>query len=246
MQMRNYFQKFKKEWNILWVVFLILVFLIQIQFLYVFFPKFYLFFIINLFEKKEFVPDDNHKKVFIPLPLGVNYCALSLPGVQYTHEDYAKLRVLSVLLSYNYLHPTIREKGGAYGGGLRTGECTSFYSYRDPNVERTIDAFCNTLNWVKDGRNINDSDIEEAKLSLFGGLDAPVIPAKKGLGYFTTGISNEMRQQLRDQVFATTKDDLVAVAEKYFTNIREEGSITVIGNPEQMPQDFVTHALSKE
>lgn len=177
----------------------------------------------------------------------MNYCSLALPGIEYTHEDYAKLRILSAILSYNYLHPAIREKGGAYGAGLRTSDSLTFYSYRDPNVESTIEAFYNVPKWTKEGKNINETDIEEAKLSIFGGLDTPVIPSRKGLGLFTHGINNEMRQQLRDRVFATNKDDLMEVSEKYFSNITE-ASIAVIGNPEQIPagDDWSVHSLSKE
>jgi Zn-dependent M16 (insulinase) family peptidase len=40
-------------------------------------------------------------------------------------------------VSSSYLHPEIREKGGAYGSGAMSGEgLWSFYSFRDPNTTK--------------------------------------------------------------------------------------------------------------
>jgi len=186
--------------------------------------------------------ESDRGKVFVPLQSGVNYCALSLPGVQYTHKDYPKLQVLSVLASYNYLHPMIREKGGAYGAGLRTGETMSFYSYRDPNVESTLDVYYNLPKWMQDSNNFSDSDIEEAKISIFGDLDSPVVPSRKGISLFHQGITNELKQQVRDGVFAVTRDDLVEMTQKYFNNL-EQAPVAVIGNSEQIPKDWDVHSL---
>lgn len=164
---------------------------------------------------------------------------MSFPGVNYEHEDYAKLKVLSTVVSYNYLHPEIREKGGAYGGGLKSGDSISFYSYRDPNIEATLNTFSNTVNWIKDGKGYNDTDIEEAKISILGGLDSPIVPSKKGTAFFSQGITDEMRQKLRDGVFSTSKDDLINISEKYIGD-SSKSYITVVGNQDKCPSDWNT------
>jgi len=53
------------------------------------------------------------------------------------HEDYAALMVLGDLMTFNYLLPSIREKGGAYGAGCQVNEngTFTFYSFRDPKIE---------------------------------------------------------------------------------------------------------------
>jgi len=58
-------------------------------------------------------------------------------------EDYGALVVLGELMTFAYLIPSIREKGGAYGAGCGIDESgiISFYSYRDPNVSRTFENF---------------------------------------------------------------------------------------------------------
>jgi Zn-dependent M16 (insulinase) family peptidase len=59
------------------------------------------------------------------------------------YEDYAPLQVLGDLMTFTYLIPSIREKGGAYGAGCSVNESGtfSFYSYRDPKIESTYENF---------------------------------------------------------------------------------------------------------
>ena len=71
-------------------------------------------------------------------------CTESLLGVNRLNTDeYAPFLVLSELMTYNFLHPLIREKGGAYGAGCRVNESGTFtfFSYRDPKIEDTYDNF---------------------------------------------------------------------------------------------------------
>lgn len=78
-------------------------------------------------------------KLYVPLPINVNFVAESLPSVARRHPDhaalkvsvcwvcrwgvcwqayiqaYAAVQVMSTLLSAKFLHREIREKNGAYG-----------------------------------------------------------------------------------------------------------------------------------
>ena len=100
---------------------------------------------------------DRHTYIVAPFP--VHFSSLVLPGSpSYTSPDAAPLRVLSRLLSSKYLHTEIREKGGAYGGGCSanpTSGTLSFYSYRDPNFEKTLDVFNSSNEWIQQGSFTN-------------------------------------------------------------------------------------------
>lgn len=67
-------------------------------------------------------------------------------------DDYVALLVLGDLMTFTYLIPLIREKGGAYGAGCRVSESGTFtfHSYRDPKIEATYDNFEKALNQVLD------------------------------------------------------------------------------------------------
>ncbi|XP_011641097.1 presequence protease, mitochondrial [Pogonomyrmex barbatus] len=150
------------------------------------------------------------------LPYTVNYCSKAILTVPYTNPDYAVLRVLSKLITSVYLHPEIREKGGAYGGGAKlTSEgIFSFYSYRDPNSTRTFDLFDKTYDFLIE-YSLPQSDIDEAKLGVFQQIDGPVPPSNRGLTKFINDITDDDIQKQREQLKAVTKEQLLHVAEKY-------------------------------
>lgn len=71
-------------------------------------------------------PLNVHKVMSIP----VNYCAKSFLTVPYMHPDSAALQVLGKVLSSKYLIKMIREKNGAYGGGVKIGKDGMFSFFR--------------------------------------------------------------------------------------------------------------------
>lgn len=53
------------------------------------------------------------------------------------------MMVLSELLTFIFLIPSVREKGGAYGAGCGVDESgiATLFSYRDPNIGKTYENF---------------------------------------------------------------------------------------------------------
>jgi len=135
-------------------------------------------------------------KAFFPLPYQVSYTSSCVKTVPYTHKDGAALQMLSQLLTHKHLHHEIREKGGAYGGGAfhrGAGGIFGFYSYRDPNVANTLKIMETAGQWAVQ-KQWSSRDLEEAKLSVFQGVDAPTSVNEEGMIYFFDDITDEMRQ----------------------------------------------------
>lgn len=85
----------------------------------------------------------------------VNFVVESFLGVPYTHPDYAVLSVLAELMTANFLHKEIREKGGAYGSGFQTDPqkgVITLFSYRDPRNLQTYDSFRLAMQQCSDGQ----------------------------------------------------------------------------------------------
>uniref|UniRef100_A0A8C2IJU7 Presequence protease, mitochondrial n=1 Tax=Cyprinus carpio TaxID=7962 RepID=A0A8C2IJU7_CYPCA len=120
-------------------------------------------------------------KTYFQLPFNVNFVSECVRTVPFSHADYASLCILAMIMTCKFLHGEIREKGGAYGGGARMGGggLFSFYSYRDPNSTQTLSAFRGGVEWARAGK-FTQQDIDEAKLSVFSAVDAPVAPSDKG------------------------------------------------------------------
>ncbi|KAJ1674938.1 Mitochondrial presequence protease [Spiromyces aspiralis] len=156
-------------------------------------------------------------RLFCPLPFATNFAAKSVRTVPFAHPDSVKLQTLAKLLTPNFLHREIREINGAYGGGATftaTQGIFSFFSYRDPNPVNTIKTFERSVEWIL-SHDISEREMREAKLSIFGGLDAPLSVSQESMRYFTTGITDDMLQARREEFFSVTAKDVKEAAEKY-------------------------------
>eukprot|EP00164_Ancoracysta_twista_P010024 GFYU01014993.1.p1 GENE.GFYU01014993.1~~GFYU01014993.1.p1 ORF type:complete len:420 (-),score=94.98 GFYU01014993.1:519-1715(-) len=169
-------------------------------------------------------------KRYVSGPYSVNSVAQSKVTVPYIHEDYAKLQVLTSILSSEYLHPEVREKGGAYGSGVNQSYdgLLSYYSFRDPNHLESVDIFNRAHEWVVKPDSITDQRITEAKMALFAEADAPKGPSGAGRAIML-GIDEAGRQRARDAMFDVTRDDLVQVSERYLQGQSEDSSVCIFG-----------------
>ena len=166
---------------------------------------------------------------FVELPVAVNFAARALPTVAYTHPDSAPLSVLATVMSSKFLHREIREKGGAYGGGAgHNNGMFSFYSYRDPHTAATLEAFDKSVAWAADG-GMKDTDVDEAMLSIFQRLDAPVAPSARGSRLFSSGITDAMVQARRERLLDVNRMDLIRVAQQYLSPDRGVASTAILG-----------------
>ncbi|MCQ3829737.1 insulinase family protein [Microbulbifer elongatus] len=168
------------------------------------------------------------KEDFTPRPINdmwiansqVNFCAKAYPTVPMSHPDAAALAVLGGFLRNGYLHRTIREQGGAYGGGAShdaTIGAFRFYSYRDPRMAETLQDFDGSIEWLLNESH-DDLQVEEAILGVVGGMDKPGSPAgeaKKAFHSNLYGRTHEVRQAFRRRVTEVTVDDLQRVARTY-------------------------------
>ncbi|KAL3232137.1 Presequence protease, mitochondrial [Nakaseomyces bracarensis] len=170
------------------------------------------------------------KGTLINFPFQVHYTAQSHVGVPYTHKDGAALQVLANMLTFKHLHKEIREKGGAYGGGATFTALSglfNYYSYRDPHPLKSLATFDNAIKYVLNDAQWKSADIDEAKLSIFQQVDAPISPKSEGTTWFSSGVTDEMRQTRREQLLDTSLLDIHRVAEKYL--LPSSGVNTVVG-----------------
>jgi Zn-dependent M16 (insulinase) family peptidase len=92
------------------------------------------------------------------------------------YEYNGALRILKVILSYDYLWLNIRVKGGAYGcmsGFSRMGDCY-FSSYRDPNLRKTNEIFEKTPEYLENF-NVDERDMTKYIIGTISDLDTPTI-----------------------------------------------------------------------
>ncbi len=150
-------------------------------------------------------------------------------GFSYT----GALRILKMILSYDFLWMNIRVKGGAYGcmsAFLRTGE-SYFVSYRDPNLAKTNAVFEGIPEYLKNF-NPDERDMTKYIIGTFGNLDTPLYPEGKGsrsMAAYFSNLSYEDVQKERDEILNATTEDIRALAD-LVQSILDGRNLCVIGN----------------
>ncbi len=166
--------------------------------------------------------------------LAVSYCALSVQTVSHEHPDAPVLRILAQFLRDGYLHSAIREQGGAYGAGAAYDEHSggfSFYSYRDPRIVGTFDDFARSLTWFLETTH-DPLRLEEAKLGVFSGMDAPKSLASEAIGDMQNhlfGYTESVKNEWRKKLLAVTIEDMHRVVETYLLSPNESHRVVITG-----------------
>ena len=150
----------------------------------------------------------------------VNFCARAYPTVPSGHPDAPILTVLGAFLRNGFLHRSIREQGGAYGGGASHDANLAafrFFSYRDPRLADTLADFDASLAWLMETKH-DALALEEAILSVVASLDKPGSPAGEAKQHFHEclfGRTAEHRKIFRAGIVNTQIDDMRRVADTY-------------------------------
>ena len=153
------------------------------------------------------------------------------------YEYTGALKILQVILSYDYLWLNIRVKGGAYGcmsGFGRSGE-GYLVSYRDPNLRET-NAIYEGIPAYLEQFDPDDRDMTKYVIGTISNLDAPLTPSirgSRGLSAYLSGVTGEMMQEEREQVLDATQEDIRALA-PLLRAILDTGSFCVVGNEEKI------------
>ncbi|GHU52935.1 peptidase [Clostridia bacterium] len=171
----------------------------------------------NLYEEDALSRDLNAsygaKSAFV---LGTNVFHNALV-LKYDRKYNAMWDVLAGVVNSDYLCQNIRVNGGAYGYGcnfLRTGYAY-FYSYRDPNLERTFDVFKETYKFAR-GLKLSERELRQQIIGAVRSLDRPQHAEKLGniaLNRFLSDISEEDVQREREQILGASLDKLITFAD---------------------------------
>lgn len=167
----------------------------------------------------------------------VQYVARTGNFKRHGFEYNGALRILKVIMGYDYLWINIRVKGGAYGcmnSYMRNGD-TYFVSYRDPNLEKTNEIYDGIPEYLENF-TADERDMTKYIIGTISDLDTPLNPNAKGARSMTAllqGITQEDLQRERDEVIGATEKDIRALKDM-IASVLEEHNLCVIGNEEKL------------
>ncbi len=156
-------------------------------------------------------------------------------GLPYT----GALKVLKVMMGYDYLWNQVRVKGGAYGcmcSFYKNGD-GYFVSYRDPNLDKTIQVYEQAAEYIKHAK-LDERTVTQFIIGAVSELDTPMTPATKGLyslGGYLTGLSMERVQKERDELLSVTAEEIRELY-RYVEAFMEDDCLCVVGNGEKIKE----------
>ena len=156
-------------------------------------------------------------------------------GLPYT----GALKVLKVMMGYEYLWNQVRVKGGAYGcmcNFAKNGD-GYFVSYRDPNLEKTVEVYEQAADYIKN-YEADERAVTQFIIGAISELDVPMTPVTKGaysLGGYLTGLSMERIQQERDELLATDAEILRGLY-RYVEAFMSYDCLCVVGNGDKIKE----------
>ena len=152
-------------------------------------------------------------------------------------DYHGALRILKVIMEYDYLWINIRVKGGAYGcmnGYMKNGD-TYFVSYRDPNLEKTNEIYDGIPAYIAQF-TADERDMTKYIIGTISDMDVPMNPSTKGdrsMAAYLQNISYEEIQKERDQVIGATQEDIRGLRDM-IASVLAENNLCVVGNEETL------------
>lgn len=149
-------------------------------------------------------------------------------GLPYT----GALRMLKVIMGYDYLWNQVRVKGGAYGcmSGFSKNGDSFFVSYRDPNLAKTLENYENAVDYLRNFSG-DDRTVTQYLIGAISDLDTPLTPQSKGLRSLSAYMTKQTEadfQRERDELLAANEETIRGLA-KYVESFLEDDCICVVG-----------------
>lgn len=152
---------------------------------------------------------------------------------------HGALRVLRVIMGYDYLWNRIRVRGGAYGcmAGFSRDGTGYFVTYRDPHLMASVTTFEEAAEYIRHF-DTDERTMTQYIIGTVSGLDQPMTPSTFGrycaTGYLS-GTSQADLQKYRDQVLECRPEDIRKMAD-YIDAFLQQNVLVVVGSTGKIEQ----------
>jgi len=176
----------------------------------------------------------------LTIPARVNYVSKGANLYKLGYRFHGSISVILNYLRTTWLWERVRVQGGAYGRILRFRPFfrrlqLSFLS-RSEFVE-TLATYDQASQFLQQA-DLSDAELTKSIIGVIGQMDDYQLPDAKGytsLIRYLSGVTEEERQQIRDEVLATRPEDFKAFAD-ILRQVNTNGLVVVMGSQEAIDQ----------
>ncbi|MBW7881646.1 MAG: insulinase family protein, partial [Caldilineaceae bacterium] len=170
----------------------------------------------------------------LAIPAQVNYVGKGANLYALGYQYHGSIHVINNFIRTSWLWDKVRAEGGAYGSFVSFGKQSgvySFLSYRDPNLDNTLKVYDETARVIREA-DLSRDELTKNIIGAINDVDAYQLPDAKGYASMVRYLINETdasRQQMRDEILATTLDDFRRFGDVLAT-MNEQARIVVMGS----------------
>ncbi len=176
----------------------------------------------------------------LAIPTQVNFVGKGINLYDVGYEFHGSVFVINNYLRTSWLWERVRVHGGAYGAfcsfNRRTGLFT-LVSYRDPNLQETLNIFDETANFLRQTK-ISEDELVKSIIGTISKIDSYMLADAKGsasLFRYLTGTSDKKLQQIRDEILGTSIDDFKRFADA-LDSIKTHGVEAIVSSQKILQQ----------
>ena len=193
----------------------------------------------------DWTPAELAEREGLSIPAQVNFVgkATRLEGLD--DEPRGSAAVVSRYLSTTWLWDRVRVQGGAYGASCSLDQLSgvfSWVSYRDPRLMETLETYDGSGRFLRE-LTLSEGELAKAIIGAISDADMYQLPDAKGYAsmlHHLTGITDDFRQRIRDEILATTAADFEAFG-SLLEGARRQGRIVVMGSPQAVQAARAAH-----
>lgn len=156
-------------------------------------------------------------------------------GLSYT----GALKVMKVILGYDYLWNNVRVKGGAYGcmnSFSKVGD-SYFVSYRDPNLEKTLEIYQGAVEYLKHFV-ADERTMTKYVIGAVSDLDLPLSPSAEGRRALIAYLAHETYEDIqreRDEVLSVSEEKIKSLV-GHVEAMLSQDMLCVLGGEEKIEE----------
>ncbi len=188
----------------------------------------------------------------LTIPVKVNYVGKAADIYLLGHKLHGSYPVVAGYLNTTWLWDMIRLQGGAYGAFNLLDNLSgvfAYVTYRDPNVLKTLAIFDESGDFLRK-LQLSDQELTKSIIGAIGRRDQYRLPDAKGftsLKRTLSGVTDEYRQRIRNEVLATNASDFASFGE-VLDSVARAGRVIVLGSEDaiketnaEMGEDWLQH-----
>jgi Zn-dependent M16 (insulinase) family peptidase len=176
----------------------------------------------------------------LTVPTTVNFVGkggnILRPGYQPTGAIFVVLNHLNA----SWLWDKLRVEGGAYGASCHHDPYSGafvFVSYRDPNLQATLDVYDRSADFLR-AAAIGEAELTRSIIGVIGSIDTYQTPDAKGwtsMVNWLTGATDEYRQRRREEILSAAAADFCNLAD-VLAELAANGNVVVMGSEQAIAE----------